>query len=440
MGKINIYSILKDKIKYKKAVITVIGLGYVGLPIALEFASKGFKVNGLDNSKERIEALKGGKSYINDITDSTVKKAISKNNFSVTTDNKVLRKTDVIIICVPTPLRKIDEPDISFVVNVSQTISKNLNSNQLIILESTTYPGTTREVILPILEEKGYKMGEDFYLAFSPERIDPGNPKYDFTNIPKVIGGFTKKGTELGRLLYSHVVKKTVGVSTPEAAEVTKLLENTFRIVNIGLINEFAYLCHKLDIDVWEVIEAAKTKPFGFMPFYPGPGIGGHCIPADPIYLSWKARKVGFQTHMIDLAAKVNRAVPSQIVTRTEVILKKHGKEISGAKILIVGAAYKRDVNDLRESPALDVWEVLTQNKAEVCYHDPLIPKINFTGIKAVSKKITKALLGKQDLVLLITDHSSLDYRFIAKNSKIIFDTRNVFEKNGIVEENIVRL
>jgi len=432
---------LKKKIKNKKAVITVMGLGYVGLPIALEFCEKGFKVNGLDTNTGRIRKLKKGFSYINDVPASRVAKALSgRKRFFATSDEKVLGSSDVIIICVPTPLRKIKEPDISFVLSASRTLSRYLRPGQMIILESTTYPGTTREVILPALEKSGLKVDRDFYLAFSPERIDPGNPKYDFSNIPKVIGGFTKRGTELAKLLYSQVIDKVIGVSNPEVAEVTKLLENTFRIVNIGLINEFANLCHKLKIDVWEVIKAAETKPFGFMPFYPGPGIGGHCIPADPMYLSWKARTVGFKTKMVDLAARVNRDVPRHIVKRVGEILAAGGRKVQGSRVLIIGVTYKRDVNDLRESPALDIIELLQKKKAVLSYHDPYIPYLDIGGIKARSSTLTKSLLRKQDIVIVVTDHSDLDYDLVSKNSRAIFDTRNVFDKKKIKGDNIIKL
>ena len=434
------YLSLKKRIKNKTAIVTVVGLGYVGLPMALEFSKKGFKVNGFDLNVKRVKNLRKGISYINDISSKEIKDIFSKGNFTATSDEKVLNTSDVIIICVPTPLRKIKDPDISYIISASRTLKKHMRPGQLIVLESTTYPGTTREVILPELEKSGLKLDDDFYLTFSPERIDPGNKKYDFTNIPKVIGGFTKHGTELGELLYSCVVKKVVGVSTPEAAEVTKLLENTFRIVNIGLINEFANLCSRLNIDVWEVIEAAKTKPFGFMPFYPGPGIGGHCIPADPMYLSWKARKVGFKTKMVDIAADVNRKVPGYVAERAEKILGSVDKKISGARVLIIGVTYKKDVKDLRESPALDLIEILKGKKCKLKYVDPFITYLDIDGIKAESVRLTAALLKQQDLVIVVTDHSNLDYKKIAKNAKLIFDTRNIFKKNKIVAENIIRL
>ena len=438
--KTSVYLELKKKIKSKEAVITVVGLGYVGLPIALEFVKKGFTVNGFDLDARRVKKLSRGVSYTNDIPSREVAKIKKTGKFHVTKNEKVLSSSDVIIICVPTPLRKVKEPDISFILAASRTLRRNLRGGQIIILESTTYPGTTREVILPSLEKSGLKQDKDFYLAFSPERIDPGNLKYDFTNIPKVIGAFSKRGTELGKLVYSNVIKKVVGVESPEAAEVTKLLENTFRIVNIGLVNEFARLCHKLGIDVWEVIEAAKTKPFGFMPFYPGPGIGGHCIPADPMYLSWKARKVGFETKMIDLAAKVNRDVPAHIVERAGELLKARGKKLKGSKIFVLGVTYKKDVNDLRESPALEVIEALKKKKVELRYYDPYIPYLDTAGIKEKATRLTKTMLKKQDLVLIITDHTDVDYKMISRESDLIFDTRDVMKRNKIESKHVVKL
>jgi UDP-N-acetyl-D-glucosamine dehydrogenase len=436
----NTYTKLKEKISKKKATVAVVGLGYVGLPIALELSKKGFKVNGLETNVRRVRQLKKGASYINDITPESIQKAMDKGKFSVTTNTEILKECDVVIICVPTPLRKVKTPNISYIIHACRSLSRRLHPGQLIIVESTTYPGTTRDVILPELEKSGLKVGKDFFLAFSPERIDPGNKKYSFTNIPKIIGGVTGKGTKLGELLYSKIIKKVVGVSTVEAAEVTKLLENTFRIVNIALINEFAMLCNKLKIDVWEVIDAAGTKPFGFMPFYPGPGIGGHCIPADPMYLSWKARAVGFRTKMVDLAAKTNRIMPLYVTERIEGILKSAKKNIKGARVLVIGVTYKKDVNDLRESPALGVIKQLGKKKVSISYHDPFIPYLDVHGIKMRSRKLNPALLKKQDLVLVITDHSGLDYRRIAKNSRLILDTRNVFGKKKIKVGNIVKL
>ncbi len=436
----DVYGKLRKRIETKKAVITVVGLGYVGLPMALEFSKKGFKVNGLDADLNRVKKLNKGRSYINDIPEMEISKAIKSGGLKVTTNSNVLQDSDAVIVCVPTPLGKTHKPDLSFIIDSSKTVSQHLRRGQVVVFESTTYPGTTKEVILPILQKSGLKVGEDFYLAFSPERIDPGNSKYNFTNIPKLIGGITEKGTKLSEKLYSYVVKKTISLSSTEAAEVTKLLENTFRIVNIGLINEFAHLCHKLNINVWEVIKAAETKPFGFMPFYPGPGVGGHCIPADPMYLSWKARRVGFETKMIDLAAKVNRNVPGHIVERIEEILEANGKKIKNSKILIIGITFKKDVNDLRESPALDIMDILCKKKALLTYNDPYIFGFSLKGTKKKSSKLTKTLIKGQDLVVVVTDHSSVDYKLISDNAKAIFDTRNVFEKNKIKTKNVIKL
>ncbi|MFA6635504.1 MAG: nucleotide sugar dehydrogenase [Candidatus Omnitrophota bacterium] len=436
----NTHAALKQKIKNKTATVGVIGLGYVGLPMAVQFARKGFDVRGIDLSAKRIARLKKGVSYIGDISDAAIKEALTSKKFTVTSDAKHLKKCDVVIVCVPTPINKALKPDISYILSAAKVMKENIRPGQLFVLESTTYPGTTREVLLPILSGKKLTAGNDFFLAFSPERIDPGNPKYDFSNIPKLVGGITGKCTELAKLLYRQVTEKVIGLSSPETAEVTKLLENSFRIVNIGLINEFANLCHKLDIDVWEVIEAAKTKPFGYMPFYPGPGVGGHCIPADPMYLSWKARKVGFETRMIDLAAKVNINAPRHIVERISAILKKYGKKIKNSKILILGAAYKKNINDLRESPALDVMKALDNKKAKWAYSDAYIPYLDIHGLKSKSVKLSPNLVKKQDLVVILTDHSNVDYKMVAKNSKRIFDTRNITGRSGIKGDNIVKL
>lgn len=431
---------LAAKIKGKKSVITVMGLGYVGLPIALEFAAKGFPVCGLDNNKKRVEKLKAGRSYINDIPSAEIKKAVRKGNFRATTDESVLGGSDAVIICVPTPLRKVKDPDVSYVIKAARSMSKYVKRGQLVILESTTYPGTTRDIMMPLLEKKGLKAGKDFFLAFSPERIDPGNKKYSFVNIPKVVGGVDAKSTELGELLYSRVVDRTIGVSTMETAEVTKLLENTFRIVNIALVNEFSMLCNKLGIDVWEVIKAASTKPFGYMPFYPGPGIGGHCIPADPMYLSWKARKVGFRTKMIDLAAVTNRLVPHYVVERMKMILSERGRKLSSSNVLVVGVTYKKDVNDLRESPALDIINALEKAGTKVSFTDPYIPSLDLPDIRIKGSRLNAELVRRQDLVLIAADHTGLNYRMIAAKAKCIFDTRAIFEALGIKGKNIIKL
>ncbi|MFH1644835.1 MAG: nucleotide sugar dehydrogenase [Candidatus Omnitrophota bacterium] len=376
---------LKKLISTKKAKICVIGLGYVGLPIAVEFAKKGFFVYGYDTKKERVQSLKHKKSYIDDIPHQDIS-LILKKNFSPTSEANVLNESDIIIICVPTPLRKRKFPNISYIIKAAKDIKKYLREGQLIVLESTTYPGTTRDVILPILEKSKLKESVDFFLSFSPERIDPGNKAYPFRKIPKIVGGIAEIDGKLTELLYSKVVNEVHRVSTCESAEVVKILENSFRIVNIGLINEFAMLCDKLKIDVWEVVEAAKTKPFGFTPFYPGPGVGGHCIPADPLYLSWKARKVGFKTEMIDLSAKTNLYMPHYVVHRIEKLLVSN---ISKSKILVLGVTYKKDVKDLRESPALDIIELLKTKGVKVSYSDPYIPYIELGKIKLKGSAIT---------------------------------------------------
>ncbi len=440
MKKSDTYTQLKKRIISKQAVVAVIGLGYVGLPMAVQFARKGFSVIGIDTSKKRVTRLKKGISYIGDVDDKDISEAVASKRFTVTTSAKPLSGCDVVIICVPTPLNRALKPDISYILSASKILKQNSRAGQLVILESTTYPGTTRDIIMPVLAGREGKAGKDFFLAFSPERIDPGNPRYDFSNIPKLVGGITEKCTCLAKTLYEMVTEKAIGLSSPESAEVTKLLENSFRIVNIGLINEFAHLCHKLGIDVWEVVEAAKTKPFGFMPFYPGPGVGGHCIPADPMYLSWKARKVGFETRMIDLAARVNINAPKHVVERISDLLKEQNKKIKGSNILLLGASYKENINDLRESPALDVIKLLDGKKAAWSYCDSFIPYLDICGIRAKSKTLSKSLVKKQDLVVILTGHSGVDYEMVAANAKLIFDTRNVAGKKGIKGENIVKL
>lgn len=454
---------LKKLINTKKAKICVIGLGYVGLPIAVEFAKKGFFVYGYDTKSERIEQLLKNKSYIDDIPDKDIASVLIKRNsdvipsqagiqrseISVKTRAKgfypnskpnLLSEADVIIICVPTPLRKRKFPDISYIIKAARDIKKYLRRGQLIVLESTTYPGTTRDVILPILEKSGLKRAEDFFLAFSPERIDPGNKKFPFKKIPKVVGGISETDGELTEMLYSKVVDKVHPVSNCESAEIIKILENSFRIVNIGLINEFAMLCHKLKIDVWEVIDAARTKPFGFTPFYPGPGVGGHCIPADPLYLSWKARKLGFKTKMIDLSAKTNLYMPHYVVHRIEALFEDRKNGLNGAKVMMLGVTYKSDVKDLRESPALDIIELLKEKGAKVSFSDPYIPYIKLGKINLNRSDITANKIQESDLIVLVTAHGKFNYKFIFQNAKLIFDTRNAFGSRGIKSERIVRL
>ncbi len=431
---------LSYKIQKKEARIAIIGLGYVGLPIALEFNKAGFTVFGIDTNKRRIKDLLNKKSYIVDIPDDQIRKAIDGKNFFAGTDYKVLKDIDIIIVCVPTPLRKTKIPNVSYIIKASRTISKYLKKGTLVVIESTTYPGTTRDVILPLLLKSGLREGKDFFLAFSPERIDPGNEKYNLSNVPKVVGGVSKEAGGLAEKIYSKVIKKVIPVSSAEAAEIVKLLENSFRIVNIGLINEFAMLCNKLNIDVWEVVRAAGTKPFGFMQFYPGPGIGGHCIPADPLYLSWKARMVGFKTKMIDLASRTNLFMPYYVVQRMEELLGQKKIKISQSKILILGVTYKKDVNDLRESPALDVIEILQKKGARVFYCDPFIPYLQINDINLKASACTAANIRKSDLVVLISDHTKFNYKFMAKNAKLILDTRNAFGVRGIKAKQIIKL
>lgn len=431
------YMILRDKIIKKKAKICIVGLGYVGLPLGISFAREGYFVWGLDKNYNRVKKLKRGESYTVDVNPQEILSMFKKKRFYPTTDEVVLKKTDIIIICVPTPLRKVKIPDISYVVKASQVIAKYLRKSQLIILESTSYPTTTRDVVLPILKKSKLKAEEDFFLCFSPERVNPGDKKFPLTKIPKIVGGLSEQASKLARSLYSKIIKKVSIVSCPEVAETSKLLENTFRLVNIALANEFALVCNKLGINVWEVIEAAKTKPFGFMPFYPGPGIGGHCIPCDPLYLSWKAKKIGFATKMIDLASYINHFMPRHIVSRTKSLLMERGIPIRKANVLILGVTYKKDVKDLRESPALEVIEELLRKGLKVDYYDPLIPYLKMNDIDLKRIVLTKGKLKKYDCVVLLTDHSQFNYEFIRVNASLIFDTRNVYKKNF---GNVVRL
>ena len=430
----------QDKIKNKKAKIAVIGLGYVGLPLAVEFAKKGFLALGVDLDVNKVKAINGGKSYILDIKEEEVKPLVKKGFLKATDDYSKLRYVDAIIICVPTPLRKTKDPDMSFIVSAAEAIAKNLRKGQVIVLESTTYPGTTEEVILPILEKTGLKVGRDFNLGFSPERIDPGNPIYMTHNIPKVVSGQTKACVDNIKLLYSQIIGKIVPASSVKVAEMVKLLENTFRAVNIGLVNEMALMCDDLGIDVWEVIEAAKSKPFGFMPFYPGPGLGGHCIPIDPLYLAWKARVYGFEARFIDLASQINSDMPDYVADRTARALNRSGKAVKGSKILIIGIAYKRDVTDMRESPAFEVFHKLKERGADISYHDPFVPTVKLDGQTLRSVNLTAPALKDKDCVLILTDHSNIDYQFIVENSKFIFDTRNALRHIYTNRDKIERL
>ncbi|MFA7290439.1 MAG: nucleotide sugar dehydrogenase [Melioribacteraceae bacterium] len=421
-----------EKISSKEVVIGVIGMGYVGLPLALAFAKKGFKTVGFDIDEKKIPLLNEGKTYIKHIAESKIKEAVDSGKFSATSDFAQLSDVDAILIAVPTPLDHHREPDMSFVKNSAKTVQKFLKKGQLVVLESSTYPGTTEEILLPLFEEKGLKVGEDFYLAFSPEREDPNNPDYNTTTIPKVVGGMTDTCTEITCALYNQVIVKTVPVSTPRAAEATKLLENIYRAVNIALVNELKMVFDRMDINIWEVIEAAKTKPFGFHAFYPGPGLGGHCIPIDPFYLTWKAREYNISTKFIELAGEINTQMPYYVVSQAVDALNKHGKSVQGAKILILGASYKKNIDDMRESPSLKLIEILREKGAEVDYNDPYVPKLPPTrkyNYDMSSVELTEENLQKYDLVLLSTDHDDYDKKFIKKNSKLIVDTRNFFNK-----------
>jgi UDP-N-acetyl-D-glucosamine dehydrogenase len=419
---------LAEKIESKKAVVGIMGLGYVGLPLAREYCRGGLKVVGFDVDPNKVKMLNAGKSYIQHIPSSLVKELVDSKQFRATTDMKELRKMDAIIICVPTPLTKMRDPDMRFIVSTAEAISPNLQQGQLVILESTTYPGTTREVVKPILEKSGLKAAKDFYLAFSPEREDPGLKDYSTATIPKVVGADDPVSRELACKLYGTAIKTIVPVSSSAVAESAKLLENIYRCINIALVNELKMLFDKMGIDVWEVINAAKTKPFGFQAFYPGPGLGGHCIPIDPFYLTWKAREFEMATRFIELAGEINTGMPKYVVTKTIDALNDHGKAIKGSKILVLGLAYKKDVDDLRESPSITLIELLKEYGAKVDYNDPHIPhtpKQREHDLKMSSKPISPKMLKSYDAVLIATDHSSYDYKMIVKNARIVVDSRN---------------
>ncbi len=422
-------TILKNKIVTKKANVAVIGLGYVGLPLAVCFAKAGFKVYGLDTDADRVARVKKKKSYILDVSSREVAGIIDSRRLEASTDFTLLKQADIVIICVPTPLKRKYTPDISYISNAVRVIRKFLKKGMLIVLESTTYPGTTEELIKPELEKSGLRAEKDFFLAFSPERIDPGNKNYKLQQIPKIVGGLSPVSGELACLFYGKVMKKVHQVSCARAAEMTKLVENSFRIINVGWINEIAMMCHKLNINVWEVIEAAATKPFGFMPFFPGLGVGGHCIPDDPLYLYWKAKHQGFNSKFIKLAADINSNMPLYVVNRLQGVFKKEKKNFTGAKILVVGVTYKKDVKDLRKSPPLKLIEILQSKKCNVSYFDPLIPYLDIGTIHLKSIILDKNHLSKFDCVMMATDHTTIDYRLILSHARRIFDIRNVYGK-----------
>jgi UDP-N-acetyl-D-glucosamine dehydrogenase len=430
------FEALKEKIQSKTARVGIVGLGYVGLPLATEFAKAGFHVTGIDVQQAKVDGLNRGESHVQDVSSEEVAGLVAKKRFQATTDFSVVRELDTINICVPTPLRKTKDPDMSFIVSAVEQIAKHFHPGLLIILESTTYPGTTDELLLPTFEKLGYKAGEDFFLCFSPERVDPGNPVYQTHNTPKVVGGITPACTEMGKLFFSQALEKVVPVSNTRVAEMVKLLENTFRMINIGLANEMALMCDGMGINVWEVIDAAATKPFGFMPFYPGPGLGGHCIPIDPFYLSWKTKQSGIEARFIDLAGYINGKMPHFVVEKVQDALNDHGKAVKGARVHIVGVAYKRNIDDMRESPALDIILLLKKLGARISYSDPYVPQLKLDGVSLKSEPMTSA--GNADCAVIVTDHSDFDYQALLNSSRLIVDTRNAMK--AFQSEKIVRL
>jgi len=419
--------ILEEKIKSRTARVGIIGLGYVGLPLAVEYAKAGFSVTGIDVQDLKVAQLSRGESYIQDVSSDILRPLVDSKKFRATSDFSVIRDLDTINIAVPTPLRKTKDPDMSYIVSACQEIAKYFGPGKLVILESTTYPGTTDELVLPMLEGPGLKVGEDFFLCFSPERVDPGNPKYHTVNIPKVVGGITPACTRLGALLYSQALDKVIPVSSTSVAEMVKLLENTFRMINIGLVNEMALMCDRMGINVWEVIDAAATKPFGFMPFYPGPGLGGHCIPIDPFYLSWKTKQAGIEARFIDLAGYINGQMPHFVVDKIQNALNDHSKPLKGSHIHILGVAYKRDIDDVRESPALDIILLLERRGARVTYSDPFVPSIHLDARNLYAED-TLQMSAEADCVVVVTDHAAFDYAAIAKAATLIVDTRNALK------------
>ncbi len=430
---------LKEKIKAKTLRIGVIGLGYVGLPLAVEFAQKGIRVIGVEKDAEKVSKLNRGENYILDVDNKVLSDLVSRGLLTATTDYSVVGQLDSISICVPTPLNKIGDPDISLIISARDEIIKHLKPGTIIVLESTTYPGTTEEVIAPAFEKAGFHVGKDIFIAFSPERIDPGNPVYGTHNTPKVIGGMTPQCLEMASEIYGLIIDKVVPVSSTRAAELSKLLENTFRSINIGLVNELAIMCHLLNVDVWEVIQSAATKPFGFMPFYPGPGLGGHCIPIDPIYLSWKLKTLNYRARFIELASEINTFMPEYVVNRVTIALNEHERSIKGSKILVLGVAYKRDIDDPRESPALDIIELLIKRGADVRYHDPYISTVSISDKTFKSVELTDEMLASQHAAVIATDHTDVDYERVVKLSKLVVDTRNATAKIGR-RGNIVKL
>ena len=428
---------LERKITRRTARVGIVGLGYVGLPLAVEFAKAGFSVTGIDVQESKVAKLNAGESYVQDVPNEALRPLVESQKFHATTDFTVVADLDTINIAVPTPLRKTKDPDMSFIVSACQEIAKCFGPGKLVILESTTYPGTTDELVLPMLERPGLQVGEQFFLCFSPERVDPGNPQFQTANIPKVVGGITPACTRLGALFYSRALEKVVPVSSTRVAEMVKLLENTFRMINIGLANEIALMCDRMGINVWEVIEAAATKPFGFMPFYPGPGLGGHCIPIDPFYLSWKTKQAGIEARFIELAGYINGQMPHFVVDKIQNALNDQSKALKGSHVHILGVAYKRNIDDVRESPALDIILLLERRGAHITYSDPFVPKLRLDHHE-LSAEGAVTMSGRADCVVVVTDHSSFDYAGIVRNAKLIVDTRNALKSFSSTK--IVRL
>jgi UDP-N-acetyl-D-glucosamine dehydrogenase len=431
---------LIEKIRARDGRVAVIGLGYVGLPLAVELARAGFKAVGIDVVDEKVRRVNAGDSYIKDVPSDVLAECVKSGRLIATSDFSVLKSCDTVNICVPTPLRKTRDPDISYIVSAVEEIAKYIHQDMLVVLESTTYPGTTEEVILPMLSRDDFRVGEHFFLAFSPERVDPGNPRFNTKNIPKVVGGITPACTEVASALYATSLTTVVPVSSAKVAETVKLLENTFRSVNIGLVNEIALMCNKMDIDVWEVIRAAATKPFGFMPFYPGPGLGGHCIPIDPFYLSWKAKLAGFEARFIELAGQINGSMPEYVVARVSDALNRRKKSVNGSRVLVVGVSYKANIDDIRESPALDVMRLLKRAGAEVVYHDRFAnaddPELAHAEASAID--LDPKTLATIDCAVIITGHEGVDYQAILEHAPAVVDTRNVYA--GVSSEKILRL
>ncbi len=429
--------VLAEKIANRTARVGIVGLGYVGLPLAVEFANAGFSVTGIDALHSKVQRINAGDSYVQDVPSEEISKLVDTGKLRATSDFSVVAELDTLNVCVPTPLRKTKDPDMSYVVAACQEIATHFHSGTLVILESTTYPGTTEELLLPMLSRTGLQVGEDFFLCFSPERVDPGNASYNTRNIPKVVGGMTPACTKLGVQFYSQALQTVVPVHSTQVAEMVKLLENTFRMINIGLVNEMAIMCNRMNIDIWEVIDAAATKPFGFMPFYPGPGLGGHCIPIDPFYLSWKSRENGMEARFIDLAGHINGQMPHFVVDKVQNALNEHGKPVKGSRIHILGVAYKRDIDDVRESPALDIMHVLRQRGAHVTFSDPYVPTLRLDDDICLSTDMIESVRAA-DCVVIVTDHSGVDYSALAVDAKLIVDTRNALR--GVQSSKIVRL